>query len=359
MTNKKTKLKSNKNSQTKKRLINYIAGTLLLLLAGGAVVTYFVYKKYALDSFTEKSFMLYVYPNSTVEEITDKLKEQVKEPEVNRFNRIARINHWEPGSKSGAYRIDPDMSAMEVYRMLARGLQTPVQFTFNNIRTKKQFAERVEQQLRMNSDSILPLLNDSVFCASYGFTPATIPALFIPDTYEIYWTISPRKFIDRMKKEYDSYWTEERRTKALAAGLTPDEVSTLASIVAEETNAVDEMGTIAGLYLNRLNKGMLLQADPTVKFALQNFELRRVTNDNLLIHSPYNTYRYAGLPPGPIRFASKTVLNAVLNHDNHDYLYMCAKEDFSGRHNFARTLSEHSRNAARYHQALNQRKIFN
>lgn len=357
-TEKKGKKKTtvSRKSRNKKTFFIYKTGILLLIIL--SIGIFYVYKKYAIDTFSEKSFMLYIYPNTSLEQIIDKLKRETDQHEANRFERIAKLNRFHPGSKSGAYRIDPEMSAMDVYRMIARGIQTPVRFTFNNIRTKEQFAERVEKQLMISADSILPLLNDSAVCQNYGFTPATIPAMFIPDTYEMYWTVSPRKFLDRMKKEYDLFWSDERKNKALTIGLTPDEVSTLASIVAEETNSSDEIRTVAGLYLNRLNNGMLLQADPTVKFALQNFDLRRITNSHLSVDSPYNTYKYAGLPPGPIRFPSKTALNAVLTAEKHDYFYMCAKEDFSGRHNFARTLAEHSRNAARYHNALTERKIF-
>ena len=190
-----------------------------------------------------------------------------------------------------------------------------------------------------------------------GYSQETFPALFIPNTYEVYWTMTPAQFVARMVKENDRYWNMSRKDKAKAQGLTPIEVITLASIVDEETNKDDEKPIVAGLYLNRLHRGMLLQADPTVKFALGQFELRRILYAHLNVDSPYNTYKYAGLPPGPIRIPSMAAIESVLNPTKHNYIYMCAKEDFSGYHNFASSLTQHNANARRYQQALNQRGV--
>jgi UPF0755 protein len=198
----------------------------------------------------------------------------------------------------------------------------------------------------MDSAEIAPLLAD------------TMMSLFIPDTYEVYWNISAPDLLRRMEREHDRFWNAERRAKAEALQMTTEEVATLASIVAEETNDNAEKPTVAGLYINRLRRGMPLQADPTVKFALQNFGLRRVLNEHLMVDSPYNTYRYGGLPPGPIRIATPVDIDAVLNYRRHNYIYMCAKEDFSGSHNFATNLADHNRNARRYQQALNARRIY-
>ena len=210
----------------------------------------------------------------------------------------------------------------------------------------------------LKGDTLLRLMNDSAWCASMEFNRQTIVAMFIPNTYEVYWNVSPERFMARMKREYKAFWNASRQEKAQAAGLSPVEVSVLASIVEEESAAVDEYPVIAGLYLNRLKAGIPLQADPTVKFAVGDFSLRRILDKHLEVDSPYNTYKYAGLPPGPIRIPSIQALDAVLNYTKHRYLYMCAKEDFSGRHNFAVTLAEHNRNAARYRSELNRRKIF-
>ena len=187
-----------------------------------------------------------------------------------------------------------------------------------------------------------------------GFTSQTIPAMFIPNTYEMYWNISAGKLMQRMKREYTAFWTETRRSRAEKAGISPVEAAILASIVEEESAATEEYSIIAGLYINRLHRGMPLQADPTVKFALGNFTLHRILHEHLNVDSPYNTYLYSGLPPGPIRIPSIAGVDAVLNYSKHHYLYMCAKEDFSGKHNFAASLAEHNRNAGRYQAALNR-----
>jgi UPF0755 protein len=253
--------------------------------------------------------------------------------------------------------LKPGETAIDVFKKLKNAQQTPVMLTVPPARTMERMAKQLSQRLMLDSATIANALLDSTFCAQHGFSLATIPALFIPDTYEVYWNMGIDRLIDRLQKEHDGYWTKERQQKAETIGLTPVEVATLGSIIDEETANDGEKPMIAGMYLNRLHKGMLLQADPTVKFALKDFALRRILNKHLTVDSPYNTYRYKGLPPGPIRVASTAALDAVLNAAHHDYLYMCAKEDFSGTHNFARTLSEHMANARRYQQALNQRGI--
>ena len=198
---------------------------------------------------------------------------------------------------------------------------------------------------------------DSAFCAKYGYDTATIMALFIPDTYEVYWNISLEKLMDKMVKSHNHFWNNGRKQKAEAMGLTPNEVATMASIIDEETANNGEKPMIAGMYYNRLKTNMPLQADPTIKFAHKDFALRRIYNKLLSVDSPYNTYKNIGLPPGPIKIASVAGIDAVLNHVDHDYMYMCAKEDFSGTHNFAVTYQEHLRNAAKYTKALNERGI--
>lgn len=209
----------------------------------------------------------------------------------------------------------------------------------------------------LDSATVASALTDSLTCARLGYTPQTIACLFIPNTYEVYWDMTLDQFLARMTKEKDRFWNDERRQKAKDIGLTPEEVVTLASIVDEETAKNDEKPIIAGLYMNRLKRGMLLQADPTVKYAVGDFTLQRILYRHLEVDSPYNTYKYAGLPPGPLRIPSIRAIDGVLNYTHHNYLYMCAKEDLSGRHNFARTLAEHSRNAQRYQSALNRLHI--
>ncbi len=259
--------------------------------------------------------------------------------------------------KNGAYVFEGNESMIDVYRKITRGLQTPVKITFNNIRTNEEFVERISEQLFMSKDSLQKIFDEGTFAKEYGLDKATFSTIFLPDTYEFYWTVSPESFIKRMKKEHDAFWNTSRVNKAKALGVTHIELATIASISEEETNDPYERGIVGRLYLNRVNRGMPLQADPTVKYALGDFAIRRVLFEHLEIDSPYNTYKNAGLPPGPIRFASKQTIDAILNSKPHKYLYMCAKEDFSGLHNFATTLTQHNINAAKYRRELNRRKI--
>jgi len=271
------------------------------------------------------------------------------------FNFVAEQLKYPKYIKTGRYEITPKMSYLDAVQMLRRGSQTPVKLTFNNIRLKKDLAERIAQQLNFEADTLLYYLNDEASVSALGFDTTTIVAMFIPNTYEIYWTISAPQFLEKMKKEYERFWTPERMKKAEKIRLNQIQISALASIVEEETNLKKEYPIIAGLYLNRLKKGMLLQACPTAKYAVGDFTLKRILYEHLRTDSPYNTYKYAGLPPGPIRIPSTPVIDGVLNAAQHDYLYMCAKEDFSGSHYFSVTLSEHNRYAQLYQTALNQR----
>jgi len=222
-----------------------------------------------------------------------------------------------------------------------------------------RLARSIGKQLMIDSAEIAKAINSPALQQKLGYNKETIPCLFIPDTYQVYWDISVENFIERMQKEHQKFWNQERLEKATQMGMTPIEVCTLASIVEEETNNNQEKPMVAGLYINRLHLDMPLQADPTIKFALQDFGLRRIANIHLNIDSPYNTYRNTGLPPGPIRIPTPIGLDAVLNYAKHDYIYMCAKEDFSGTHNFASNYADHMKNARKYWNALNERKIFN
>ena len=273
------------------------------------------------------------------------------------FEPLMKYYKYDTRVKPGNYAIRPGDSMRDICLRLLSGNQTPVKLVVPSVRTLNRLAGAVGKQLMADSASIATLLNDTLLIDSLGYTVETFPALFLPNTYEVYWTMTPEQFIARMVKEHNRYWNTDRLAKAKAQGLTPEEVSTLASIVDEETNKNDEKPTVAGLYLNRLHRGIMLQADPTVKFAHGKFDLRRILLVHLTIDSPYNTYKYAGLPPGPIRIPGIAAIEAVLNPTRHNYIYMCAKEDFSGYHNFATTLSQHNANARRYQQALNQRGI--
>lgn len=266
-----------------------------------------------------------------------------------------RLQGGTPAGSRGAYRVERGQSALSLSRRIAKGRQTPVNVTFNNIRTMPQLIGRLSAQLDADSTEIAAAA-DSVL-RSRGFAPGEFPAAFLPDTYSIYLTSSGKTVIDKLLRERDRFWNSERMAKAASLGLTPVQLATVASIVEEETSKTDEMPKVARLYLNRLRRGMKLQADPTVKFAIGDFTIRRITAPMLATRSAYNTYRIDGLPPGPIRIAAASTIDAVLDAPAHDYIYMCAKEDFSGYHNFSTDYATHQQNARRYQAELNRRNI--
>ena len=273
------------------------------------------------------------------------------------FNWVANKKELPDNIHPGRYIVKDGMSNNQLVNMLRGGLQSPVKVTFNNIRDVDMLAGRIADQIEADSTSISNLLHNQQYINQLGFNSATIPALFLPDTYEFYWTTDAEGFVSRMFQEYNKFWSDERKQQAAAKNLTPIQVSTLASIVNKETNMSDEMPRVAGVYLNRLKNNWLVQADPTLVFAWKDFSIRRVLDSHKEIESPYNTYKYIGLPPGPICIPSLAAIKAVLNAEEHHYFYFCAREDFSGYHNFAKTLAEHNRNAAKYQQALNQKGI--
>ena len=274
------------------------------------------------------------------------------------FSFVAKVLKYPDLIKQGVYELESQMNNFDAIRKLRSGEQTPVDITFNNVRLKKELAEKITFGIGLEPEEFLALLNDGEFLAQYGFTEENVLAMFIPNTYEVYWTISAERLFERMNEEYNAFWREAKKQKAASLGLTPAEVSVLASIVQDESIMSEEKPTIAGLYLNRLERNMALQADPTVKYALGDFTLQRILTKDTKVDSPYNTYRYKGLPPGPINLPSISSLNSVLNYEEHSYLYMCAKEDFSGYHRFAKTLAQHNRNARLFQQALNRRRIY-
>jgi len=273
------------------------------------------------------------------------------------FEWTAGRMHYGAKVKAGRYRITDGMNNRQLINMLRTGQQEPVRVIINGARSKEEIAGVISRQLEPDSLKILRLLNDSSFLRRFGLTPVTVFSLFIPDTYEMYWNSLPANFFLRMYREYKHFWYGYRQKKSDSLGFSIPEVVTLASIIEKETNLVSEKPTIAGVYMNRLKKHIPLQADPTILFALNDYSIKRVLNKHLEITSPYNTYKYPGLPPGPICIASISSIDAVLNYTNHSYLYFCAKEDFSGSHNFETTLSEHNRNAHRYQDALNKLNI--
>lgn len=274
------------------------------------------------------------------------------------FSFLAKLMDYDEGVKAGRYLLKPNMSNLEAIRYLRSGEQFPVTITFNNIRLKKDLAEKITNNLELSEAAFLEALDDTAAAAKYGFTQENFMAMFIPNTYEVYWNTSLGNLLERMNREYQNFWNEDRKKQAAVIGLSEKEVAILASIVYAESSKNDEIPKIAGLYMNRLNRNMALQADPTLIFAAQDFTIKRVLNKHKEIESPYNTYKYTGLPPGPINLPPIVALKGVLNYENHNYIYMCAKEDFSGYHNFASNHRQHIANATRYQRALNKAKLF-
>lgn len=305
----------------------------------------------------EKSY-IYIDKDDTIDSLYYKIETTGYPKTMKGFKILAKQKGYIDQIKTGRYAINPGDSPHRLLQRLQAGTQTPVNLTIGNVRSLDRIARSVSNQLMLDSAEIGYRMNDLLFIESMGYTPETLYCLFIPDTYEVYWNMNVDDFFKRMQKEHDRFWNTDRLKKAEEIGLSPQQIYTLASIVDEETNYNQEKPIVAGLYLNRLRRGIPLQADPTVKFALGNFELRRITNADLTVESPYNTYQNNGLPPGPIRIASKKGIESVLNYAVHNYIYMCAKEDFSGAHNFATTLAEHNNNARKYWKALNDRKIY-
>ncbi len=313
---------------------------------------------YIFDTNVKLDYVLLIPEKTDFESLYNKLEEDQVLINYKAFKWVSKKKKFRDNIKPGRYELKKDMTTNELVNMLRSGLQQPVNITFNNLRFKEDLAGKISKYIKADSLSILNLFSDEEQIKKWGFTAETFRTMFIPNTYELYWTTSAQEFAERMHKEYGKFWNEERMTKAEAINLSPAEVSILASIVQSETIKKDELSRVAGLYVNRLKRGILLQADPTVKYAVGDFSIKRVLNKHLEIESPYNTYKYVGLPPGPICFPDIASIDAVLNYENHKFLYMCAKEDFSGYHNFAKTLSQHNRYANQYRKALNDRKIY-
>ncbi|MDE5870105.1 MAG: endolytic transglycosylase MltG, partial [Muribaculaceae bacterium] len=295
--------------------------------------------------------------NATEKNVTDSLSKYFGDKFASQVMKIARFPKGDPAQRHGAYLIQKGDNPISVARRLTHGAQQPVNITINGFRSLENLTDRISAKLDFPADSLRSLLSNKEVMATYGLTPEQALALFIDDTYQVYWSASPAEVIKKIGDNYLTVWNEQRKKKASDLGLSPDQIMTVCSIADEETNAASEKGTIGRLYINRLDKGMKLQADPTVRFALNDFTIKRVKGEHLKADSPYNTYKYAGLPPGPIRTTSKTTIDLVLDSKENDYLYMCAKEDFSGTHNFASDYNTHLENARKYQQALDKRGI--
>ncbi len=329
-----------------------------LLLGAVAVTAAFFFLRYVSDNkapnFT-KAYTLYIYPDTDAAVVLDSLSADGRVRRVGSLRRCARKEELSYRVTPGKYCIDSAYTAIHAIRMICNGWQSPHRLTLaGTIRTRGRLAATIGRQMMTDSLTVAKLLNDTTFLASLGFTPENVFALFLPDTYEIYWTTPAEEIFVRFKREYDRFWTQERLDKAKEQGLTQEQVPILASIVSGETLAADEYATIARVYLNRLRMGMKLQADPTIAFIFD-YEPVRIMKTHTGTPSPYNTYIHTGLPPAPINIPPKACIDAVLNPDENSYIYFCASPDFNGHHRFAKTYSEHLRNAKEFQKALTQR----
>lgn len=337
-----------------------IAGLAVLLVAAAVagIIGYNMYYDRKVPNFTATT-EVYVRPGDRAEDVLQFLLDSAGVRKPASMRRAFRETFAEEGPQPGHYTISASDASLYAARMLARGWQTPVRLTLSGtLRQKGTIARKIAAQMLLDSAAVAAALEDSVLLAGYGFRPDNVFALIMPDTYEVFWTASMADILDRQKAAHDAFWSEENRAKARAQGLTPEEVSILASIVNGETNHVPEMPAVAGVYLNRLHRGMKLQADPTIAYILD-YKVNRILTKHLSIESPFNTYLHAGLPPAPICVPSRAALEAVLNPDSHGYLYFCASPDFNGTHRFAATYPEHLRNARAWQQALNARQKAN
>ena len=340
------------------RIIMYLLVFLIILALG---VAYWMYRViFYPNVWIEEGERVSVYiPDGTdFEDVKVILYSQGLIINRRNFEWLAREKKYPELIKAGHYIIRQGMSNNELVNMLRAGEQEPVDVIFNNINTKEDLAARISSQLEFDSLQLINLLNDSTFLSQYDFQPENIKVMFIPNTYEFYWTTDPKGFMDRMYIEHKAFWNDRRKALADSIGMSIHEIVTLASIVEKETNKNDEKDIIAGVYINRLKRGWLLQADPTLIYAWGDFGIKRVLNIHKQIDSPYNTYKNAGLPPGPICIPSISSIDAVLHYDRNDYLYFCAKEDLSGYHSFSKSHTQHIKNARKYQEALNELKIY-
>lgn len=333
------------------RILGKIFLAIVLISAIAGIIGYL----YATKKYNGEKTRIYVDAPNGPEALRDSLTTRLGNEYGERVYKLLGMMADRDSLRSGSYVVEPGEKAWKLAGRIKNRRQNPLNVRFNNIRTYGQLMARLDRQLLADSISLADA-TDSIL-GSRGVKKANYAAHFLPDTYEFYWTEPAAGVIDKITSHYDNFWNEERTKKAKALGLTPEQVSTIASIVEEETNKADERPKVARLYLNRLKKNMKLQADPTVKFAVGDFSLRRILGKHLQVNSPYNTYKYVGLPPGPIRLPEAVTLDAVLNAPAHDYIYMCAKEDFSGYHNFAADYETHKANARRYQAELNKRGI--
>lgn len=336
-----------------------LVGVVIVAIALGAIVTLgYQYVKGKNVSLKQDELLIQIPTNTDFEQLKQLLIEQNILDNPQSFDWVAKLKRYGSNVRSGQYAIKNGWSNNQLINHLRGGQQQAQKVTFNNIRLLPELAGAVAPYFEFDSLALNSVLQDTAFFNQYNLQASEISTLFIPNTYQMYWNTTAEGFVKRMAKEHTKFWNDERKAKAEKQSLTPTQVSILASIVQQEVMHKGEAPKVAGLYLNRLKINMALQADPTLKYAANDFSITRVLNEHKTIDSPYNTYMYPGLPPGPICIPDVFALDAVLNPEKHDYLYMCAKEDFSGYHNFGKTNRQHERNARLYRRELNKRKIF-
>lgn len=353
----KRKIKSKKKSSFRK----FVTAFILLAILGCVGMVYELYSRVyqpnvVLPDNTEK--YIYIPSNSEFSDVVKVLSENGLLINANSFEWLARQKKYDTNIKAGRYRINRAVNNNDLVNLLRSGKQTPIKVTFNNLRNKEQLAGKIASQIEADSLSIIKYITDTTFLNKLKLNTDNVACLFIPNTYEFYWNTSVEGFVNRMVKEYSDFWNSNRKKKAAEIKFNYYQVAVLASIVEKEQSIKkDERPEIAGLYLNRLKKRMKLESDPTLIFALGDFTIKRVLNKDKKVDSPYNTYKNKGLPPGPICIPSINAIDAVLNASEHNYIFMCAKEDFTGYHNFAKTYAKHLINARKYQKALNKREI--
>lgn len=335
----------------KKKMALYLIGSTLLI-----TFTFYIYQiVYTANILTERDDRMFIVRKGyTFRQVQEDLGKGGFVNDMVSFSLVARLMDYDKEIQPGRFLLRRNMTNIQAIRVLKSGQQEAVKITFTNVRLISELAEKITKNTGVRPEEFDDAVDDFVENNKDGFTKENVISLFIPNTYEVYFNVLPEDLVGRMNSEYKKFWTEERQAKAKKLGLTPIEVSTLASIVQAETVKKEEAPIIAGLYINRLKNDIPLQADPTLVFASGDFGLKRVLNQHKEIDSPYNTYKYAGLPPGPINMPQISTIDAVLNYQQHKYIYMCAREDFSGYHNFANTLNEHNKNARKYQTALTE-----
>jgi len=355
----KTRMNPGSIKKTSYRGLWYILILLVLISLGGWGFHY--YQSFFRPNVTtgiQASAYLYIHTGSDFQVLKNMLSDHHFLRDMKSFEWVAQKKKYDVKIRPGRYKIHYGMNNLELVNLLRSGKQDPVRLILQNVRNPEELAGKVAAQIEGDSISILHLLRDPGYLREFGVEPVTVFSLFIPNTYEFLWNTSADQFIRRMYKERQKFWNDERLTQMNREALDIRGVIILASILEKETAKNTEKPVIAGVYLNRLRKGWPLQADPTLIFAWNDYTIKRVLNKHKVIDSPYNTYKYTGLPPGPICLPSVSSIDAVLNYEHHSYMYFCAKDDLSGYHNFAVTLAEHNRNAARYQAALKRSNIY-